>query len=88
MDLGPLDRRTGTINHGAATVSNNFLRYFGASTLVAVPGPFRPVVLAFLGGQLRGIISLQIEEARITNIHVLADPTKLSILGAQLSVTE
>jgi RNA polymerase sigma-70 factor, ECF subfamily len=87
VDLGPLDPRSGTINYGADVVSTNFLRYFGMSTLVSVPSYGRPVILAFLNGRLRGIISLQINETRVTTIHVLADPAKMSLLREQLTVT-
>ena len=85
VDLGPGDARTGSINRGGDAVSSNFLRYFGRSTLVAVPGFGRPLILAFMSGRLRGVVSLEIRQSRVGKIHVLADPVKLSLLDSQLS---
>ena len=70
-----------------ANVSANFLRYFGGSTLVEVPGQREPLLLAFDGRRLAGIISLEIRQARVIEIHVLADPRRLALLDTQLDVT-
>jgi RNA polymerase sigma-70 factor (ECF subfamily) len=87
VDLGPGDPATGSINRGSGNVSVNFLRYYGGSTLVAVPGQREPLLLAFEGRRLAGIISLEIRQARIIEIHVLADPRRLALLDTQLDVT-
>jgi RNA polymerase sigma-70 factor (ECF subfamily) len=87
VDLGPGDPMTGSINRGSGKVSANFLRYYGGSTMVQVPSQPEPVLLAFDGRRLAGIISLEIRHARVIEIHVLADPRKLALLGTQLDVT-
>jgi len=87
VDLGPGDPATGSINRGSANVSVNFLRYYGGSTLVEVPGQREPVLLAFDGRRLAGIISLEIRRARVIEIHVMADPSRLGLLDTQLDVT-
>jgi RNA polymerase sigma-70 factor, ECF subfamily len=87
VDLGPGDPMTGSINRGSGNVSVNFLRYYGGSTLVEVPSQREPLLLAFDGRQLAGIISLEIRQARVFKIHVLADPRRLALLDTQLDVT-
>ncbi len=87
VDLGPGDPMTGSVNRGSRSVSASFLHYYGGSTLVAVPGQREPLLLAFDGRRLAGIISLEIRRARVTEIHVLADPRRLALLGTQLDVT-
>ena len=87
VDLGPGDPMTGSINRGSRNVSANFLRYFGGATLVAVPGQREPLLLAFDGRRLAGIISLELRQARVFEIHVLADPARLALLDTQLDVT-
>ena len=79
VDLGPGDPMTGSINRGSSNVSVSFLRYFGGSTLVEVPGQREPILLAFDGRRLAGIISLEIQRGRVKEIHVLADPRRLAI---------
>lgn len=86
IDLGPTDPRSGTIRRGSGVVSSNFLRFFGSSTLVAIPR-FGPVILAFTSGRLQGVISLEMRGSRVGEIHVLADPNKLLLLEAHLSPT-
>ena len=87
VDLGPGDPMTGSINRGSGNVSVNFLRYYGGATLVEVPGQREPLLLAFDGGRLVGVISLEIRQSRVFKIHVLADPSKLAVLDSQLDVT-
>ncbi len=87
VDLGPGDPMTGSINRGSGNVSVSFLHYFGGSTLVEVPSQRDPVLLAFDGRRLAGIISLEIRHSRVAEIHVLADPRRLALLEAQLDVT-
>jgi RNA polymerase sigma-70 factor (ECF subfamily) len=87
VDLGPGDPMTGSINRGSGNVSVNFLRYYGGATLVEVPSQREPLLLAFDGRRLAGIISLEIRQSRVFKIHVLADPGKLALLDTQLDVT-
>jgi len=87
VDLGPGDPATGSINRGSKNVSVNFLRYYGGATLVEVPSQREPLLLAFDGRRLAGIISLEIRQSRVFKIHVLADPAKLALLDTQLDVT-
>jgi len=87
VDLGPGDPMTGSINRGSGNVSVNFLRYYGGATLVEVPSQREPLLLAFDGRRLAGIISLEIRQSRVLKIHVLADPRKLALLDSQLDVT-
>jgi len=87
VDLGPGDPATGSINRGSGNVSVNFLRYYGGATLVEVPSQREPLLLAFDGRRLAGIISLEIRQSRVFKIHVLADPRRLALLDAQLDVT-
>jgi RNA polymerase sigma-70 factor (ECF subfamily) len=87
VDLGPGDPATGSINRGSGNVSVNFLRYYGGATLVEVPSQRDPLLLAFDGRRLAGIISLEIRQSRVFKIHVLADPAKLALLDSQLDVT-
>jgi RNA polymerase sigma-70 factor (ECF subfamily) len=87
VDLGPGDPMTGSIRRGSGNVSVNFLRYYGGSTLVEVPGQREPVLLAFNGKRLAGIIALEIRHGRVREIHVLADPRRLALLDTQLDVT-
>jgi hypothetical protein len=78
---------TGSIRRGAGNVSVSFLHYFGGSTLVEVPGQREPLLLAFDERRLAGVISLEIRDGRVKEIHVLADPSRLSLLETQLDVT-
>jgi RNA polymerase sigma-70 factor (ECF subfamily) len=87
VDLGPGDPMTGSINRGSRNVSASFLRYFGNSIMVEVPGQREPVLLAFEGRRLAGIISLEIRNGRVKEIHVLADRRRLALLETQLDVT-
>jgi len=87
VDLGPGDPMTGSINRGSANVSVSFLHYFGGSTMVQVPNQREPVLLAFDGRRLAGIIALEIRRAQVFEIHVLADPRRLALLSTQLDVT-
>jgi hypothetical protein len=44
----------------------------------------RPVVLAFLEPEIYAVILLFSEHERITRLHVIADPNKISLLSSQL----
>jgi len=84
VDLGPADRRSGTVVHGAPSVARNLLRYFGSwTTLVEIPAAGDGVVLlAFVARRLNAVIALGTTEATVADIHVTADPAKLGPLAA------
>jgi hypothetical protein len=86
VDLGPLDKRSGTGGHGSSRVARGLLRYFGPGTiLVSNPSAGRIVVLAFVNQRLYAVILLSIEGQLITKSHTIADPDKISFLNEQLS---
>jgi RNA polymerase sigma-70 factor (ECF subfamily) len=85
IDLGPLDARTGSTIQGADAVGPNFVSQYERSTLVAIPGYGQPVILAFRSGRLRRVISLEIRDARVSKIHILADPVKLLLVESRLA---
>jgi hypothetical protein len=85
IDLGPLDARTGSAIYGADAVGPNFVSHYERSTLVAIPGFGQPMILAFRSGRLRRVISLEIRDARVSKIHILADPVKLLLVESRLS---
>jgi RNA polymerase sigma-70 factor (ECF subfamily) len=85
IDLGPLDARTGSTIQGADAVGPNFVSHYERSTLVAIPGYGQPVILAFRSGRLRRVISLEIRDARVSKIHILADPVKLLLVESRLA---
>ena len=81
VDLGPADRRSGIVVHGAHPVARNLLRYFGSSTtLVDVPFARPGVILAFVAQRPNALISLSTVEDAVVDIHVVADPAKLAHL--------
>ena len=85
IDLGPLDARTGSTIQGADAVGPNFVSHYERSTLVAIPGYGQPMILAFRSGRLRRVISLEIRDARVSKIHIFADPVKLLLVESRLS---
>jgi RNA polymerase sigma-70 factor (ECF subfamily) len=88
VDLGPADPRTGQTRHGALSVARNLVRYFaGTATLVSNPVAGGGVVLAFVDRALWGVIMLTVDDDKITEIHVLADPEKIDVLNSQLQHT-
>jgi RNA polymerase sigma-70 factor, ECF subfamily len=83
VDLGSTDRRTGVVVHGAQPVARNLLRYFGAwTTLVEIPAGGPAVVLAFVAGRLYAVVTLTTRGDAVVDIHVTADPAKLTHLAA------
>jgi RNA polymerase sigma-70 factor (ECF subfamily) len=83
VDLGPMDRRTGVVVHGAQAVARNLLRYFGSwTTLVEIPTAGPALVLAFVAGRLYAVLTLTSRGDAVIDIHVTADPTKLAHLAA------
>jgi RNA polymerase sigma-70 factor (ECF subfamily) len=87
VDLGPHDRRTGTINRGSNVVAANLLRFFRHATLVSNPVGGESIVLAFVDRKLSAIILLTSENDLVKEIHALADPVKIAFLDTQLSLT-
>ena len=86
VDLGPADQRSGQVVHGPKPIALSLLHYFGSqTTLVSNPLGGRPVVLAFVGRRLYGVILLSLRGELIKEIHVIADPVKLDFLTYQLS---
>jgi hypothetical protein len=83
VDLGPTDRRTGVVVHGAQAVARSLLRYFGSwTTLVEVPTGGPALVLAFVAGRLYAVVTLTSRGEAVIDIHVTADPAKLAHLTA------
>lgn len=82
-DLGPTDRRTGVVVHGAGSVARNLLRYFGSwTTLVEVPATGTgSSLLAFVAGRLYAVITLGLSGDAVVDIHVTTDPAKLGPLA-------
>jgi hypothetical protein len=63
------------------------MRYLGpnfGTTLVSVPTPGDPSVLALLDGKAVALITLTIHDGRITHAHAIADPAKLAPVTAAL----
>jgi RNA polymerase sigma-70 factor (ECF subfamily) len=85
VDLGALDKRTGTITRGPRSVVRNLLRYFGSGTsIVSNPVGTRMVLLSFAARRLQAVILLTIEDRLIKKLHAIADPDKIGFLGDQL----
>jgi RNA polymerase sigma-70 factor (ECF subfamily) len=86
VDLGPADQRTGQVVHGSKHLARTLSRYFGSwTTLVSNPLVGHSVVLAFVEQRLYAVILLGLRGDLIEEIHVIADPKKLSFLSKQLS---
>jgi hypothetical protein len=63
------------------------MRYLGphhGTTLVSVPTPGGPSVLALLDGRAVALITLTIRDGRIAHAHAVADPAKLAPVTAAL----
>jgi RNA polymerase sigma-70 factor, ECF subfamily len=81
VDLGPNDRRTGVVVHGAQSVARNLLRYFGSwTTLVEIPAAGPAAALAFVVGRLYAVITLTTRGDTVIDIHVTVDPDKIAHL--------
>lgn len=84
-DLGPRDRRAERIVHGAEPIARNLLTFWGPrTTLVSRAAAGQPVLLAFTGQDLAGVITLTVRGDQIQSVHVIADPVKLAFLSSQL----
>jgi hypothetical protein len=54
------------------------MRFFGAATLVSLPSnPGESLLLAFADRRPYAVITLTVDRALITRVHVLADPAVL-----------
>jgi RNA polymerase sigma-70 factor (ECF subfamily) len=74
-DLGP-DVGTSPIQKGRDRVAHNLLRFFGTPSITMVPHPIdgHPAVLAFHERRLIAVISLEMRNGLIAEIHAHADP--------------
>ena len=81
-DLGPgLSRR---VVRGSQAVARNSLSIFGPgtrATLVSQPVNGEPGALVFRDGELNAVLWFDISEGVIRDIHAIADPAKLALLG-------
>jgi RNA polymerase sigma-70 factor (ECF subfamily) len=89
-DLRARDRRTERIVRGAEPIARNLLRFWGpGTTLISSAGVSRaagdqPVLLAFSGQDLAGVIALTVRDDQIESIRVIADPVKLAFFSSRL----
>lgn len=82
---GVVDLRPGLVVRGAGRVGANILTYWGhRPSLVSLPVAGHPCLLAFVDRDLAGVLVLTVENERITEIHVYAEPAKLRFLRDQL----
>jgi len=84
-DLGP------TFGHavvsGSRSVARNALVFFGPAsevTLVTQPVNGDPGALAFRNGELVAVLRFSVRAGKISDIHAIADPTKLGLSGLTL----
>ena len=72
---------------GRKRVARGAMRYLGpnfGTTLVSVPTPGDPSVLALLDGRAVALITLTIRDGLIAHAHAVADPAKLAPVTATL----
>ncbi len=72
---------------GRKQVARGAMRYLGprlGTTLVSVPTPGDPSVLALLDGRAVALITLTIRDGRVAHAHAVADPAKLAPVTAAL----
>jgi RNA polymerase sigma-70 factor (ECF subfamily) len=82
---GQVDILARLVLSGADRVARNLLVYVGpGATLVSCPAGAQPVLLSFRDRKLNAVLQLTIADDRITDIHALADPARLDLLGAHL----
>ena len=80
-DLGGGLRR---VVRGSRSVARNTISIFGPgtrTTLVSQPVNGEPGALVFRAGELTAVLWFDIREGRIRDIHAIADPAKLALLG-------
>ena len=85
FDGGPGDPQAGRVTRGAVQVARRLLYYWGpGATLVSLSAAGQPVLLAFTGRVLGGILIFTMRAGKIQAIHVIGDPRQLAFVGAQL----
>ncbi len=77
---GGADLRPGLVVHGAENVAGNLLRYWKHASLVSLPFVDNPCLLAFVDREVAGLIELTVDGARVTKVHVYAQPHTLDLL--------
>lgn len=85
-DLGGRAGKVGGVV-GRAGVARGALRFLGPDagvTLVSVPTPHRPSILALRDGQVAAVVTLTIRDGVVEHIHALADPVRLAPVTAAL----
>ena len=88
IDYGPAAARPRVVVTGAERVARHLLHYWGpAATLVSHPVIGEPALLGFHGRQLAGVLVFTMRGEKIQAVHVIADPTKLVFLSAQLAAS-
>jgi len=73
--------------HGRDRVARDALRYLGpgsGTTLVSVPTPGDPSVLALRDGEVVTLVTLTLHDGLVDHIHGIADPAKLAPVTAAL----
>ena len=85
FDGGPGDPQAGRVTRGAVQVARRLLYYWGpGATLVSLSAAGQPVLLAFTGRVLGGILIFTMRAGKIQAIHVIGDPRQLAFVSAQL----
>ena len=72
---------------GRDPVARGALRYLGpdsGTTLVSVPTPGDPSVLALRDGEAVALVTLTVHDGLVDHIHAIADPAKLAPVTAAL----
>lgn len=72
---------------GRDRVARGTLRYLGpdsGTTLVSVPTPGDPSVLALRDGEVVALVTLTVDDGLVDHIHAIADPAKLAPVTAAL----
>ena len=85
VDLGPTESRP--VQIGRDRVLPNVLRFFGgAAGVTLVPHPLNGQLgaLAFRDRRLMGLLTFETRDARIVDIHAIADPLKVAMASTQL----
>ena len=85
FDGGPGDPQAGRVTRGAVQVARRLLYYWGpGAALVSLSAAGQPVLLAFTGRVLGGILIFTMRAGKIQAIHVIGDPRQLAFVSAQL----
>jgi RNA polymerase sigma-70 factor (ECF subfamily) len=83
---GWIDLFPEVVTTGAPAVAGNLLRFWQSppAQLVAISYGLTPLLLGFLGGELRALIELTMSDGLITEIHVITAPEALAVVRAAL----